>query len=195
MTKGKFIVLYGINNIGKTTQAEKLVERIKAQGLPCEHLKYPLYKLEPTGTMINEYLRQGNPSQLNPREIQILYCMNRYQFQEELIKKMEQGINIVAEDYTGTGIAWGVGRGVDKEFLIRINEYLLKPDLEILLDGERFLEGKEKYHINENDDELVNQVRKIHLDLQAKYHWPIVEANHDREEVGENIWQLVKNLF
>jgi thymidylate kinase len=140
-------------------------------------------------------LRQGNPNQLNAREIQIIYSLNRYQFQEELIKKLEQGINIVAEDYTGTGIAWGVGRGVDQDFLIRINQHLLPPDKEILLDGERFLEGKEKYHINENDDELVNRVRKIHLDLQTKYHWPIVEANHSREEVAEQIWQLVKVLF
>jgi len=32
MKKGKLIVLYGINNLGKTTQAELLVEKIKSNG-------------------------------------------------------------------------------------------------------------------------------------------------------------------
>ena len=41
--RGKFIVLYGINNLGKTTQAKFLVEKLQSQGLRAEYVKYPIY--------------------------------------------------------------------------------------------------------------------------------------------------------
>ena len=59
MTKGKFIVIYGNNNSGKTTQAKLLVEKIKEQGLQVRYIKYPMYDLRPTGILINEYLRES----------------------------------------------------------------------------------------------------------------------------------------
>ncbi len=67
MKKGKLIVFYGINNLGKSTQAELLVERIKQEGKKAQHIKYPIYELEPTGSMINRYLRQNNSDNLNHR--------------------------------------------------------------------------------------------------------------------------------
>ena len=32
MTKGRFIAIYGVNNIGKTTHAKLIVERLKKEG-------------------------------------------------------------------------------------------------------------------------------------------------------------------
>jgi len=46
---GKFIVLYGINNLGKTTQTRILVDKLKLHGLKAEYLKYPVYDLAPSG--------------------------------------------------------------------------------------------------------------------------------------------------
>jgi thymidylate kinase len=43
--KGKFIVLYGINNLGKTTQAKLLVEKFQKEGLKAEYMKYAVYSL------------------------------------------------------------------------------------------------------------------------------------------------------
>ena len=46
--KNKFIVLYGINNIGKSTQVEKLVARLGSVRDDCAvSIKYPFYKREP----------------------------------------------------------------------------------------------------------------------------------------------------
>src|SRR3989344_7041055 len=104
---GKFIVIYGINNLGKSTQAKILVEKLGQEGFSAEYLKYTIYDLKPSGPIINDYLREGNRDNLSPREIQILYTMNRYQFESRLKDKLSQGVNIVAEDYTGTGLAWG----------------------------------------------------------------------------------------
>ena len=165
MTKGLFIVIHGINNLGKSTQVELLLEKMKKEGHPTEYLKYPIYDLDPSGKILNDYLRNGNPLKLTPREIQTIYALNRTQYESILKSKLEQGINIIAEDYTGTGICWGMGAGVDENYLKLINSHLLKEDLTLLFDGERFKESTEKDHKHETDEELLEKVRQAHLKI------------------------------
>ena len=138
MAKAKFIVLYGINNLGKTTQAKLLVEKLLDQGRRANYLKYPVYELEPSGKMLNQYLREGNPKDLTPREAQLVYAFNRAQYEPVLRHVLASGVSIVAEDYWGTGVAWGAGRGIDEEFLLELNGKFLREDVAFLFDGERF---------------------------------------------------------
>lgn len=192
---GKFIVLYGINNLGKSTQAKLLVEMIKAHGEVAEHVKYPVYELVPSGVLLNNFLRSGNFHNLSPREAQIVYALNRSQYEPEIIKKLEAGVHVVAEDYTGTGIAWGIGNGVDEEFLTFINSHLLKEDVAILMDGARFIEAREATHQFEKNDTLIDRVRTIHQRLGNEYGWHTVHANQPIERVQRDIWRIVKPIL
>ncbi len=189
--KGKFIVIYGINNLGKTTQAKKLVERLNTLGHKTEYIKYPIYNLAPTGSLINAYLREGNPHNLSSREVQILYTLNRDQHQPNIIKMLSDGINIIAEDYVGTGLAWGIGQGVSEEFLLKINSHLTREDLVFLIDGARFLESKESNHKHESDNKLMEEVRNIHLRLAKERDWKIINANDSIESIHEKIFSEV----
>ncbi len=193
--KGKFIVFYGINNLGKSTQVDLLIKRLGQYGISAEYLKYGVYDLKPSGEMLNEYLRKGNPYGFSPREFQMCHALNRTQYQPILEKKLDASTWIVAEDYKGTGIAWGVGAGVDQEFLIRLNSHLLAEDLCILFDGERFVSGIEDNHKHEQDHVLTEKVRKIHLDLAAMYGWHIINANQPVQDVHEQIWSLITKTF
>ncbi len=143
MERGRFIVIYGINNLGKTTQAKLLVERLKSLGRKAEYLKYPVYDLGPSGPDLDEYLRHANPKRLDAEQAQTLFAENRTQFEPTLKSKLANGIDIVAEDYWGTGLAWGIGAGADKGFLLKINRNFLREDLALLLVGKRFDSGKE----------------------------------------------------
>ncbi|MFA6305025.1 MAG: hypothetical protein WCV73_00915 [Patescibacteria group bacterium] len=192
MKEGLFIVIYGINNLGKSTQAEFLVESFDKAGLPAQYLKYPVYELAPTGPKINQVLRGENGQQMSEEELQAMYTQNRRDFQPQLIKLIAEGINVVAEDYIGTGLAWGSAKGADLEKLIASNKGLLKPDIEILLDGERFIQAKEVGHLHESNDELVERCRNIHLELAAKFGWAIVDANQKVEEVHEDILKAIE---
>jgi len=193
--KGKLIVFYGTNNLGKSTQAKILIERLKEKNIEAEYLKYPIYDLAPSGPVLNDYLRNGNPYNLSAREAQIIYCLNRTQYQKTLEEKLNSGINIIAEDYTGTGIAWGMGAGVEQEFLENINSHLLKEDIALLFDGERFKEAVEKNHKHERNDEFSQKVRKIHLDLGKKYNWEMINANLTIEEISHIIFEkIIKSL-
>ena len=193
MEKGKLIVFYGINNLGKTTQAEMLVDWLNQSGIPAVYLKYAIYYLEPTGKRINAYLREGNPENLSPKEFQELQVQNRKDYEPILQQKLENGIWVIAEDYVGTGIAWGVGNGVDQTYLEEINAPLLKEDFAFFFDGERFTAGIEKVHMHEQNNELTEKVRKVHQDLAQKHGWIPINANKSKEEIHETIKNTILN--
>ena len=189
--RGKFIVIYGINNLGKSTEAKLLVERLKQHEIPAEYLKYPIYDIEPTGPQLNTILRSGQPQAISEIELQTLYAQNRRDFQPQLDKKLTAGITVVAEDYTGTGIAWGVAKGAQLDELEQINGDLLKEDLGILLDGQRFIEAKESKHLHESNDQLMQRCRQVHQQLAGRYGWKVINANQSIEQVFDALWQTV----
>lgn len=195
MNKGKFIVLYGINNLGKSTQAKLLAERLNKENYQAEYLKYAIYNISPSGILLDEYLRKNNPYQLSAREYQIIQALNRTQFEPTLKEKINSGITIVAEDYIGTGLAWGIGADVSEKFLKFINSHLIEEDLAILLDGERFRESIEENHTHEKNEILTNKVRQIHLKLAKEYKWFKINANQEINTVHKLIWQEVKKIY
>lgn len=235
---GKLIALYGINNIGKSTQTNLLVQHLLSSGRRVEYVKYPIYDLDPTGKMLNEILRgkQKTPVQammdffpgtkvrrqpittrraatnnvfslkqikgsdevrqrVTEEELQMWYSLNRYQYDPILKKKLASGLTVVAEDYTGTGLAWGSAKGADIDWLDSVNKYLTRPDLEILMDGERFATGREARHIHESSDRLIHKARAQFQKLAKKYDWKVVNANRSVREVSTDIWKLVDDLF
>ncbi|MFA6393348.1 MAG: hypothetical protein WCW25_00525 [Patescibacteria group bacterium] len=191
--KGKFIVIYGVNNLGKTTQANLLADELNSKGLKARYLKYPRYGVEPAGKLINEYLREGNPHNFNPRELQLLHYIDRLFNQPFLYEALRKGINVIAEDYFGTAMAWGAANGVDTELLKYLNKFILPPDSAILLDGERFKEAVEAGHHHEENEELIEKARQAHLQLAKEYGWIVVNANQDINEVHEQIFKRVHN--
>ncbi len=199
MRQGKLIALYGINNLGKTTQAKRLVARIQEEG-PRQHnqvlrMKFPLYEHEPTGPIINSYLREGNPFELDATGFQIVQCANRLHFDPSMKVAMEMGIWVVAEDYRGTGLAWGIGKGVNRVLLETLNASLVPEDLAILMDGERFRDAIEGGHRHEQDDDLTKKVRAVHLELASQNGWIVVNTNRPEEVVHEEIWSIVSSKF
>lgn len=195
MNRGKLIVLYGINNLGKTTQAKILLQRLKNEGLQVKYLKFPIYDLKPSGPLLNSYLRESNPDNLSPGQAQELYAQNRQDYSEKLEQTLTDGIFVVAEDYWGTGVAWGIGAGVDKDFLLDINKEFRNEDLAILLRGKRFLDGKEDNHRHEQDEVLTSTVSKAHDELAKDFEWKIVNANQNVEQVAHDIWKNVKPIL
>lgn len=185
------ITLYGINNIGKSTQAKKLVERLEREGKTVKYIKYPVYEIEPTGRFLNDFLRSGAAQRVSEEELQMWFALNRYQFEPELKKMLADGVIVIAEDYTGTGLAWGVTKGANLEWLESLNKYLVREDLAILLDGERFGHAAEEGHLHESQDELVKKCRDVHLMLGEKYGWKKVQVVEGIEETAENLWDVI----
>ncbi len=193
--KKSFIAIYGITNLGKTTQVEIIKERCKVENIPIHIQKYPIYDLEPTGPLIRQAIKEGNPKKFSAGEIQALMAKNRFDHNEWIRDHLhfDGGTSsIIAEMYTGTGIAYGKGDGVHSEYLLALNKGLVVPDITILLDGNRFMESVESSHRFEQDHEKTEAIRQIHLDLAAKNNWHLVNANQSKAEVHQQIWSLIK---
>ncbi len=192
---GILFTLLGVTNTGKTTQQKLLEERLRAEGYRVAYVKYPVYDLIPTGPRINAYLRQGNPEGISPREFHELQVENKKDFALELERLLAENDIVLAEMYTGTGIAYGMGDGFEKSWLVAENDSLRTADLSILLDGARFLESRETGHHFENDDEKTERIRLAHLELAKDFGWEVVQANQTIPEVHEEIYSRVKKLL
>ncbi len=188
-----FIALYGINNIGKSTQVEKLAHMLEQAGKKVKVLKYPIYDLEPTGPQINDFLRSPDADEISGESFQMLYIQNRLDFEPQLNELLNEYDVVLAEDYIGTGMAWGMTQGVPYKWLQAKNMQFVqkKPDLEILMDGERFIEGKEEQHRNETDDEAMETTRRNFQWLANRYKWPVVNAKQSLDSVTEDLWAIV----
>jgi thymidylate kinase len=192
--KGKLIVIYGVNNLGKTTQAKLLVESLLLKfSKQAEYLKYPIYTLEPTGTLVNDYLKHGNQEEFTAREFQMLQVLNRTQYEPTLKQKIEAGTWVVAEDYVGTGIAWGMAADVKKKLLYNLNEHLLKENLGILFEGEPFQEDLDKENMHETDPALLEKAATAFKEIAKDFGWITLNANQTREEVQAEILEAVKS--
>ncbi|MBD3263233.1 hypothetical protein GF374_02535 [Candidatus Woesearchaeota archaeon] len=191
--KGYFITLYGINNLGKTTQAQKLVKWFNKKEFEAEYLKYPIYDLEPSGPILNEQLRGKKGQTLSEEKLQMWFTFNRLHYEPSLKEKLNAGKIIVAEDYIGTCFAWGSAKGVELDFLKTINEPLLKEDLSILFQGTRFRKGIEPNHIHEGNDYLIDTVcKEVHNDLGKEYGWYTIDANQPEDKVFNDLLAIVK---
>ncbi len=193
--RGKFITIYGINNIGKSTQAVKLIERLKQAKIDAVLLKYPIYDLEPTGPLINKILRNSEKQEISEAELQTLFTQNRKDFEPVLKKMLEDGKVVIAEDYVGTGIAWGTAKGLDLSWSENLNKDLLREDLAILLVGQRDLRAQEKRHIHEQNEPLVKKVAENLVNLAQKYGWKIIQIQPKMEDTSDLIWETVKKFL
>lgn len=188
---GKFIAIYGVNNIGKTTQVNLLADRLSLEGFKVKTLKYPIYESEPTGPRISNILRNGSEPEISPQHFQLLYCLNRFDTESNLKSLINQYDIVLAEDYTFTSVAWGTANGVSKDWLLQINQPLLKPDYAILLDGERVTKSIEEGHKFEDNQSLPDKVQQIFRDLQQEFAMPKVI----RQEKMEDTHQLMYNTI
>ncbi|MFT7184076.1 MAG: thymidylate kinase [Oceanicoccus sp.] len=186
------ITLYGINNIGKTTQALRLVERLKESGHDAVYVKFPVYEIEPTGTYLNAFLRSGDAQNISEEELQMWFTLNRYQFEPTLKKWLAEGKIVIAEDYIGTGIAWGTVKGASTDWLESMNTHLVKEDLAIMIDGERFMAAAEDGHLHESNDEFMKRSRQVHLELAERYDWTVVPLQNGVEKMNEVLWKVLQ---
>ena len=199
--RGKFITIYGVNNIGKTTHARLLVKRLKKEGFDAIYIKYPIYNLEPTGKRLNVILRgstgrrpaAGQP--VSEKELQTLFKQNRSDFEPQLKQMLKTGKVVVAEDYTGTGIAWGMAKGLTRSFIEKLNAPLLKENFSILLTGHPDSRAKEANHLHEQNAPLLKKVNKIFIQLGEKYAWHRIKIAPSIEDTAKAIWRTVEGFL
>lgn len=198
MKKGKLIAVYGINGIGKSTQIDILQKALREKGISVRYQKYPVYDLEPEGPFLNKYLRDErfrSENQISTHALQEKFAKNRTRYESTLKDILGAGESVIAEDYVGTGIVWGLTWGGSYTFLREINKNLLRPDVEILMDGERFDTAIEKGHRNEDDEERIKICRNFLLMLGEIEGWHKVDAGQPRVDVTRAMMEIIDKQY
>lgn len=198
-----FITLEGPEGSGKTIQAGKLADHLRAKGHAV------LLTREPGGTSIGDQIRRvlgalGNTS-MRPNTEFLLFSASRAQHVEEMIRPhLEAGGEVVCDRYYDSSLAYqGYGHGLDLEALRRITRFAtggLTPDLTLLLDmeveaglGRRRKDGNWN-RLDSYDLEFHRRVRDGYLELAAAEpeRWVVIDAAPPAEIVQEKIQSVVE---
>ena len=139
MTKGLFITFEGGEGSGKTTQINRLAEKLTGLG------KKVITTREPGGTPEGEKIRslivQRDGGDWNPMAECLLLFAARVMHVEKIIKPaLEKGKIVISDRFTDSTRAYqGYGRGFPLKDIEQINNFTLgdfKPDLTFILDIE-----------------------------------------------------------
>jgi dTMP kinase len=137
--KGKFIVLEGIDNCGKSTQAKMLEKYFQEQGAEV------VLAREPGGTQIGEEIREvvlkPRDEMANPITQTLLFYAARTEFMDQIVKpNIDAGKMVITDRFeSSTYVYQGIVQGVDLSLLDTLSEYCVKnsgayPELFIIID-------------------------------------------------------------
>jgi len=195
MAKGIIIAIEGIDQSGKGTQCDKLIDRLRKNGNEVESISFPNY-FTIIGKEIKAFL--AGERDYNPHVRHMLLSLNRWEHKDIIDKWLEEGKIIVFDRYSGSNYAYGLMKGLDIDWLLNLEKGLPEPDITILLDLlphvslDRKVFGRD---IHEKDQNYLNKVREEYLELSKKWNWNIVNGNQDINVVHDTIWLIVSDFI
>lgn len=139
-----FITFEGLDSSGKSTQAQRLAERLATHPLPGEKAIRPVrFIREPGGTVISERLRDIllDRANLDLNEVSelFLFSASRAQLVRQVIRPaIARGEIVICDRYADSTTAYqGYGRGLDLPAVLQINRFAtagLVPDRTFIVD-------------------------------------------------------------
>src|SRR5688572_3871754 len=118
---GRLIAFEGLDQSGKQTQAERLLDAFRAAGHNVEFLTFPAYETA-IGIEIDHALQGQRDYQ--PDTLQLLYIANRFEFRPKIESWLAAGTMVVCDRYLASSIAYGEAQGVDGVWLTEIQRFL-----------------------------------------------------------------------
>src|SRR6266576_4926175 len=208
MPRLPFITFEGSEGCGKTTQAQKLAERLAGSGVTH------LVTREPGGTPIGETIREllqfaPHNSDMTPETELLLFEASRSQLVREVIKPaLERGMCVIADRFSdSTTVYQGAARKLDREMIERVNAFVVGdfvPDITFVLDVDAATaesrmqrEPRKADRMEQQPAEFYERVREGYRDLAAHESKRIVtiDGSGDVDEIEKQIWEELCSRF
>jgi dTMP kinase len=194
VSKGVFICLEGLDGCGKTTQAKLLVRRLRRS---CD----VVYTAEPSGGSIGRFIKRyclhGDKRGSGVVEA-LLFAADRFDHVENtVLPALKKGQIVVSDRYVYSSLAYQGATGLELEWIEKINEHAIHPDLAIFIDvnPETVVQRlKPRKSVMENL-ETQRKVREVYLKFVEKGELVRVDGNKSKNQVAMNLAAVVKRFL
>lgn len=114
---GTFIVIDGIDGVGKATQTALLLERLEKEKIKAKRVDFPRYYDNFFGQFVGECLagEHGDFLNLDPKIASILYAADRFESKKMIEKWLGDGYVVVADRYVSSNQIHQGGKIRDKK--------------------------------------------------------------------------------
>ena len=215
---GKLIVLEGTDGSGKSTQFQRLTERLSREGRQFQKLVFPQYS-EPSSALIRMYLGGefgAKPSDVNAYAASAFYSVDRYASYKKVWGRWyENGGLVVSDRYTTSNAVHQASKEPPEkqsDFLNWLYDFeynklgLPRPDLVVYLDvptdcTEKMMRSREAAththaDIHEQDLEYLATCRRTGKAAAEYYGWTVIPCVKDGamrsiDDIHEEIYRHV----
>jgi dTMP kinase len=222
MSKGKLIVLEGIDGSGKETQTKRLFQALHGSSFPVRQISFPCYGTTAAGPL-EMYLRGefgSHAADVGPYAASTLYAIDRFaSYKKGWGKFYEDGGWIVSDRYTTSNAVFQGSKlpaGEWAEYLDWLYDFeynkigLPAPDMVLYLDVPTEVSVKMLAHrknkpgvqhdIHETDAAYLEKCRKNALDVAKYSNWTIIQGAKDGkmksiDEIHNDILSALRPLM
>ena len=222
MSKGKIIVLEGLDGCGKSTQLELAFKVLSDMGIPCRLVSFPNYS-SPSGEIITRYLGGSIPceGETGAFAASSFYAADRYiSYVTDWKKDYESGFVILCGRYSTSNAIYQMTKMPEErreEYLSWLCDFeydklgLPQPDLVIFLDmplevsqqllTERYGGDERKKDIHESDLDYMRQCRESAMHAARHFGWSMVSCSDDGltalpvGEIHERTVKIIKDMI
>lgn len=204
--RGLFLVLDGVEGVGKSTQARLLAEWMDETGIPHRLGREP--GATPVGEAIRKILLRRAGLEIPPRTELFLMLAARAAFVRVVVlPAVEEGLVMVADRFELSTLAYqGVGRELGVETIRPLNDFAtggLRPDLTVVLDlpvsegrARQAMEGRRPDRIEGEPDAFLEAVREAYRTLARQdADAVLLDASGSPAEVHEALRGLLVQRF
>ncbi len=212
---GKLIVFEGTDGSGKSTQFQRLTQRLAQEGRSFEKLVFPQYD-QPSSALVRMYLAGefgGSPNDVNAYAASTFYAVDRYASYVKVWRDYYAGGGLILTDRYTTSNAVHQGSKEPPERRAAFFSWLYDleydklglpaPDLVLYLDmptalSEQLLRSREQAtgthaDIHEQDLAYLARCREAAADAAAHYGWTVIPCARDGnlrsvEDIHEEIY-------
>jgi dTMP kinase len=192
--KGAFICVEGLDGSGKTTQTKLLVEKFSKS-------HNAVYTAEPSTGKTGSFIRRGvlyGGSRSSSATEALLFAADRVEHVEnEIIPCLHQGRLVVSDRYLYSSLAYQGAAGLSLDWIERINEYALRPDLAVFIDVDPRVVMRRLKPVKSIMENLKTQmeVRQIYLKFVERGDLVRIDGNRPKQMVAEELYKLVLSFL
>lgn len=221
MGKRKLFVIEGLDGSGKATQAQRLCEFLKKEGIPVRKVSFPDYASD-SSALVKMYLNGQfgtDPDDVNAYAASSFYAVDRFaSYKKDWGEFYDSGGVIVADRYTTSNAIHQCSKLPEEEwdrYLAWLFEFeyqklgipapdaviYLKVDPEVsqrLMTG-RYQGDESKKDIHESNLEYLEKSKEAAFYCADKLGWKIVECCRDGEmrdidEIHKEITEIIRKI-